>query len=86
MFDFRVQFAKNDKFSMPGFMDYDYVKIDEHLRASGFQRSALEFNLYIKKSAKGISVFVIYVDNVIITGSGTSVIYDVREDKKKHLR
>jgi hypothetical protein len=61
------------------------VKIDEHSRASGFQRSTLEFNLYIKKSVKGISVFVIYVDDVIITGSGTCVIYDVREDTEKAL-
>jgi len=43
-------------------------KIGQYLVTSGFQTFDVDFSLYVKKTAHGIVIIVIYVDDLIITG------------------
>ena len=51
-----------------------YIKIDKYLSDQGFKRSSSYSNLYIKTIDSDIILLVIYVDDLIITGSSTSLI------------
>eukprot|EP01018_Ginkgo_biloba_P024032 Gb_18989 [translate_table: standard] len=59
-----------------------YIKIDEHLRGSGFQRSASDPNLYIKKDGD-LVILVVYVDDLVITGNSLKLIDEVKGDLGK---
>eukprot|EP01018_Ginkgo_biloba_P007448 Gb_23452 [translate_table: standard] len=60
-----------------------YIKIDEHLRGSGFQRSASDPNLYIKKKDGDLVILVVYVDDLVITGNSLKLIDEVKGDLVK---
>jgi hypothetical protein len=46
-----------------------YIKIDRYLVQQGFQRSPSNSNLYVKRVGNEIILLVVYVDDIIITGS-----------------
>lgn len=50
-----------------------YIKIDKYLIDQGFQRS-FDSNLYVKTIGGDILLLVIYVDDLIITGSSILLI------------
>ena len=51
-----------------------YIKIDRYLDEQGFQRSPSDSNMYVKRVGNNIIILVIYVDDIIITGSQASAI------------
>ena len=60
-----------------------YIKIDEHLKGSGFQRSASDPNLYMKKKDGDLVILVVYVDDLVITGNSLKLIDEVNTDLGK---
>ena len=55
-----------------------YIKIDKYLSDQGFKRSSSDSNLYIKTIDSDIILLVIYVDDMIITGSSASLIQRIK--------
>ncbi|XP_015078103.1 uncharacterized protein LOC107021900 [Solanum pennellii] len=47
--------------------------------AAGFQQSHLDYSLLIKKSSVGIVIVLIYVDDLLVTGSSTELIDDTKQ-------
>ena len=56
------------------------MKIDQYLTDHGFQRSPSDANLYIKHTGDDILFVVVYVDDLIITGSSPHLIHGIKED------
>eukprot|EP00253_Pinus_taeda_P009300 PITA_09300 len=56
------------------------MKIDKYLTDHGFQRSPSDANLYIKQIGDDILFVVVYVDDLIITGSSTPLIHGIKQD------
>eukprot|EP00253_Pinus_taeda_P006391 PITA_06391 len=57
-----------------------YMKIDQYLTDHGFQRSPSDANLYIKNTDDNILFVVVYVDDLIITGSSAHLIHEIKQD------
>lgn len=57
-----------------------YMKIDQYLTDHGFQWSPSDANLYIKHTGDDILFVVVYVDDLIITGSSTHLIHGIKHD------
>jgi hypothetical protein len=57
-----------------------YIKIDKHLQDNGFRRSFSDSNLYIKSEDGDVVILVIYVDDIIITGSEVGAITKVKSE------
>eukprot|EP00253_Pinus_taeda_P034657 PITA_34657 len=57
-----------------------YMKIDKYLTHHGFQQSPSDANLYIKHTGDDILFVVVYVDDLIITGSSTHLIHGIKQD------
>ena len=57
-----------------------YMKIDQYLTDHGFQQSPSDANLYIKHTGDDILFVVVYVDDLIITGSSTHLINEIKQD------
>ena len=57
-----------------------YMKIDKYLTDHGFQRSPSDSNLYIKHVGDDVLFIVVYVDDLIITGSSTYLIAEIKQD------
>ena len=57
-----------------------YIKIDKYLSDQGFKRSSSDSNLYIKTTDNDIILLVIYVDDLIIIGSSTSLIQGIKHN------
>ena len=57
-----------------------YMKIDKYLTDHGFQRSPSDANLYIKHTGDDILFVVVYVDDLIITGSSAHLIHGIKQD------
>ena len=57
-----------------------YMKIDQYLTDQGFQRSPSDANLYIKHTGDDILFVVVYVDDLIITGSSAHLIHGIKQD------
>eukprot|EP00253_Pinus_taeda_P023353 PITA_23353 len=57
-----------------------YMKIDQYLTDHGFQRSPSDANLYIKHTGDDILFLVVYVDDLIITGSSAHLIQGIKQD------
>lgn len=51
-----------------------YIKIDKYLIDQGIQRSPSDPHLYVKQNGDDILFLVIYVDDLIITGSAIHLI------------
>ena len=58
-----------------------YMQIDKYLTDHGFQRSPSDANLYIKHIGDDILFVVVYVDDLIITGSSTHLIHGINDLK-----
>eukprot|EP00253_Pinus_taeda_P016265 PITA_16265 len=56
------------------------MKIDQYLIDHGFQRSPFDANLYIKLTGDDILFVVVYVDDLIITGSSAHLIHGIKQD------
>ena len=59
-----------------------YIKIDEHLISHGFERNPYDPNLYLKKQGGEMVIVVVYVDDLVITGSSVKMI----DETKKYLK
>ena len=59
-----------------------YIKIDEHLVQHGFVRNPYDPNLYLKKQGGEMVIVVVYVDDLVITGSSVKMI----DETKKYLK
>lgn len=57
-----------------------YMKIDQYLIDQGFQRSPSNANLYIRLTGDDIMFVVVYVNDLIITGSSTHLIHGIKQD------
>eukprot|EP00253_Pinus_taeda_P013737 PITA_13737 len=57
-----------------------YMKINQYLTDHGFQRSPSDANLYIKHTSDDILFVVVYVDDLIITGSSAHLIHGIKQD------
>eukprot|EP00253_Pinus_taeda_P009952 PITA_09952 len=57
-----------------------YMKIDQYLTDHGFQRSPSDANLYIEHTGDDILFVVVYVDDLIITGSSAHLIHGIKQD------
>ena len=55
-----------------------YIKIDKYLTDHGFQRSPSDANLYIKHTGDDILFMIVYVDDLIITGSLAPLIHGIK--------
>ncbi|KAH9310625.1 hypothetical protein KI387_025660, partial [Taxus chinensis] len=51
-----------------------YINIDEHLIQHGFVRNPYNPNLYLKKQGGEIVIVIVYVDDLVITGSSVRMI------------
>jgi hypothetical protein len=60
-----------------------YIKIDRYLDEQGFQWSPSDSNLYVKSIGNDIILLVIYVDDIIITGSEASAIEQIKSNMSK---
>eukprot|EP00253_Pinus_taeda_P027272 PITA_27272 len=57
-----------------------YMKIDQYLTDHGFQRSPSDANPYIKHTDDDILFVVVYVDDLIITGSSAHLVHGIKQD------
>jgi hypothetical protein len=60
-----------------------YSKINEYFLNDGFKRSPYDPDLYVKNCNGDIIMVVLYVDDLIITGSNLSQVYDFKKQLKK---
>eukprot|EP00253_Pinus_taeda_P023488 PITA_23488 len=56
------------------------MKIDQYLTDHGFQQSPFDANLYIKHTGDDILFVVVYLDDLIITGSSAHLIHGIKQD------
>eukprot|EP00253_Pinus_taeda_P023530 PITA_23530 len=56
------------------------MKIDQYLTDHDFQRSPSDANLYIKHTGNDSLFVVVYVDDLIITGSSAHLIHGIKQD------
>ncbi|KAH9324630.1 hypothetical protein KI387_004808, partial [Taxus chinensis] len=60
-----------------------YIKIDEHLVQHGFVRNPYDPNLYLEKQGGEMVIVVVYVDDLVITGSLVKMIDETKKDLKR---
>eukprot|EP00253_Pinus_taeda_P025939 PITA_25939 len=60
-----------------------YAKMDNFLLESGFSRCHSENTVYTKKVGKSLIILVLYVDDLILTGSDANLINHVKSSLKK---
>eukprot|EP00253_Pinus_taeda_P015569 PITA_15569 len=60
-----------------------YAKIDSFLLESGFSRCRSDNTVYTKKEGKSLIIRVLYVDDLILTGSDPNLINHVKSSLKK---
>ena len=54
--------------------------------ATGFEQIHLDYSLLIKKSSVGIVIVLIYVDDLLVSGSNTEMIDDTKKILKTTSR
>ena len=62
------------------------VKLTQALLVAGFQQSHLDYSLLIKKSNEGILIVLIYVDDLLVTGSNITLINDTKQVLKDNFK
>ena len=62
-----------------------FHKLFEVMSSFGFVRSASDHSLFIKKTSTGIVVMVVYVDDIILTGSSAQDISATKDHLQKHF-
>jgi hypothetical protein len=60
-----------------------YAKMDSFLISTGFSRCHSDPNVYTKKVGIHIIIFVLYVDDLILTGSDSKLLNHVKTSRKK---
>jgi len=60
-----------------------YAKMDSFLLDTGFSRSHFDNTVYTKKVGKYLIILVLYVDDLILTGSDPNLISHVKSNLKK---
>eukprot|EP00253_Pinus_taeda_P003034 PITA_03034 len=60
-----------------------YAKMDSFLLESGFSRCHSDNTVYTKKEGKSLIILVLYVDDLILTGSDPNLINHVKSSLKK---
>jgi len=64
-----------------------YIKIDNFFFQQGFIKSKSDPNLYIKKDEHGNVVLIsLYVNDLVIMGSATSLIYEIKRQLSQNLK
>ena len=64
-----------------------YERMDNHLIQLGFSRSQSEATLYVKVNAAGESLVVlIYVEDILVTGSKVELIQRFKDEMEKILK
>ena len=56
-----------------------YSRIDEYLTKNGFMRSKNDSNLYVFYENADLLLIIVYVDDLVITGSRTSLIEHIKK-------
>ncbi|XP_015161174.1 uncharacterized mitochondrial protein AtMg00810-like [Solanum tuberosum] len=62
------------------------VKLINALLAAGFQQSHLDYSLMTKKTHAGIVVILIYVDDLLVTGSSPQLIEEAKQVLKDNFK
>jgi hypothetical protein len=62
-----------------------YAKMDSFLIAAGFSRCHSDPNVYTKKLGSHIIILVLYVDDIILTGSDSKLLNHVKTNLKKKI-
>ena len=62
-----------------------YAKMDSFLLDIGFSRCHSNPNVYTKKVGNHIIILVLYVDDLILTGSDPKILTHVKSSLKKHF-
>jgi hypothetical protein len=60
-----------------------YSKMDRFLIATGFSRCHYDPNVYTKKVGSHLIILVLYVDDLILTGSDSKILNHVKTNLKK---
>lgn len=60
-----------------------YIKIDRYLDEQGFQRSPSDSTTYVKRVGNDIILLVIYVDDIVVTGSEEKAIEHIKNNISK---
>jgi hypothetical protein len=60
-----------------------YAKMDNFLIATGFSRCHYDPNVYTKKVGSHLIILVLYVDDLILTGSDSKILNHVKTSLKK---
>ena len=62
------------------------VKLTQALLVAGFQQSHLDYSLLIKKSNEGIVIVLVYVDDLLVTGSNITLINETKQVLKDNFK
>lgn len=57
-----------------------YNRIDEHLKSLGFGKSLSDSTLYVKHNEADILIISLYVDDLLVTGSNTSLVEKFKQE------
>ena len=78
--DDKVYFLKKALYGLKQAPRSWYNKIDEHLLNLGFAKSLVEVTLYIKSEGADILIISLYVDDLFVTGSNTSLVEKLKKE------
>ncbi|CAI9759028.1 unnamed protein product [Fraxinus pennsylvanica] len=59
-----------------------YSRIDSHLSSLGFNKSVNEQTLYIKPVEEDLLIILLYIDDLLITGSNAALIDEIKDELK----
>ena len=62
------------------------LKLTNALIAVGFSQSGYDYSLFILKKDPDIVVILVYVDDLLITGSNTEMINEAKENLHKQFK
>ena len=78
--DDKVYFLKKALYGLKQAPRSWYNKIDEHLLNLGFAKSLVEVTLYIKSEGADILIISLYVDDLFVIGSNTSLVEKLKKE------
>ena len=76
----KVYFLKKAFYGLKQALRSWYIKIDEHLLNLGFTKSLAEATLYVKSEGAVILIISLYVDDLFVTGSNTSLVEKLKKE------
>lgn len=63
-----------------------YSRIDDYLRSLGFSSSINEHTLYVKQVGADLLIVSLYIDDLLVTGSNSTLIENFKNEMQKRLR